>query len=140
MPSPNYTGDTAIGSDASIGLTTSETGIINEGMSYAHENESVWFRDRYSGRIGRANDHDAAVTYSLAGSVSAKNSGVNVATYVAAATIANEDYFASSSSTYNALSYSTSDTILDAVSGDQPAGDVRTVTLEYIRPRFYSVT
>ena len=138
MPAPSYSGTTAA-SDPTIGVTTAESGILVTDFSYSLENESVWFRDRWGGRIGRATDHDAALAYTLTGDVSDETAGVNLAAFDVAATLANEEFFASASSTHHALDFTTADTMLNGASGSAPAGSARTVTLEYIRPLLYTV-
>ena len=136
--SPTYSGTTAT-SDPTIGVTTAESGILITGFDYSVENDSVWFRDRWGGRIGRATNHDAALNYTFTGEVSDGSAGVNLASYTAAATIANEDFFASSGTTHHGLVFTTADTMLNGASGSAPAGAARTVTLEYIRPILYTV-
>ena len=108
-------------------------------FSYTHENDAVEFRDNFGGRMGFALNHDAAITYSVNGTVSSKAAGVNIAAFTAAATLANEDFMASAGSTYNTINYASADTILTGVSGNQPQGGGRTVTLEYLRPQGFSI-
>ena len=134
MASPSYIGSALTSTQASIGLTTAETGVVRVGMSVTHENPMVEFRDRFGGRIGWAHKHDAALAYSLTADLTLKASGLNIAQFGAAATLANKDYFASAGATYNTLDYTTCNTFLTGASMDQQPGSPRTVSFEYLRP------
>lgn len=133
MPSPSFVG-TALGADVSVGAGNDETGILLSDLSYDLENPQVDFLDRFGAVIGYGTNHAASLNHSLSGTVSDKDAGVNVLTFTASVELANKEFFAESSSTYNGLNFATADTRLVSVSGSQPQGGARTIDLTLNRP------
>lgn len=134
MPAASFVGFSGTPGDISVGATSAETGILLGDMDYTHDNPRVDFFDRYGGIIGVARNHNAMLTLNINGEMKDIDAGLNVASFTAAATIANEEFFAASVSTYNTLDYANAPTLLDSVSGSQPRGGARTVSLSYFRP------
>ena len=139
MAAPSYVGVGVNSTDITIGAGADETGILLGDLSYDLENDSVPFTDRFGGRIGVAINHDAALVYSLDGTVTDKDAGVNVLTFTAACSLANIDFFASSSATYNGLNFNSRETRLVSVSGSQPQGGARTVSMTLERPIGFNI-
>ena len=139
MATPSYVGVGVNSTDITIGASSDETGILLGDLSYDLENDAIEFRDRYNGRIGYAVNHDAALVYSLSGTVTDKDGGVNVLTFTAAASLANIDFFASSASTYNGLDFADRETRLVSVSGSQPQGGARTGDMTLERPIGFNI-
>ena len=133
MPTPSFVGSVT-GKDVSLGAGADEDGIILSDFSYDLENPQVDFFDRFGAVSGYATNHQAALNYSVSGIVSDKDAGLNIATFTAAITLANKDFFASASSTHNGIDFSSSEIRLTAVSGSQPQGGARTVDLSFNRP------
>ena len=131
MPAPNYVGDDINSTDVTIGAGSPETGILLGDMSYSHDNPTVEFFDRYGGVIGKATNFNPSLSIDVSGEVEDKDAGVNVDTFIAAGNLTNADFFASSSSTYNGIDYSSTTQHLSAASGSQPRGGGREVSLTY---------
>lgn len=143
MPSPTFVGSVA-SKDVSLGAGADESGIILGDLSYDLENPQVDFFDRFGAVTGYATNHQAAINYSVSGVVSEKNAGLNVATFTAAVSLANDDFFsveqdnANTDETYNGIKFKdsgvTSAIRLVGVSGTQPQGGARTIDLSLNRP------
>ena len=140
MPAATFVGVGVSATDVSIGASADETGILLGDIDYSHDNPRVDFVDRFGGVIGFARNHNSQLNLTVNGEVDDIDAGVNVASFTAAATVANENFFASATETYNTINYAAADTILDSVSGSQPRGGARTITLNYIRPIGFAVS
>ena len=134
MPSPSFVGSVN-STDVSLGAGADESGIILGDLSYDLENPQVDFFDRFGAVSGYATNHQAAINYSVNGVVSDKDAGLNVATFTAAITLANADFFASASATHNGIDFTGAEIRLVGVSGSQPQGGARTVDLSLNPPR-----
>ena len=140
MATPSYVGVGINSTDVTIGAGADETGVLLGDLSYDLQNDAVEFRDRYSGRIGYAVNHDAAIVLSLSGcTVTDKDGGLNVLTFTAAASVTNADFFAATGSTYNGLDFAAAETRLASVSGSQPQGGARTVDMTFERPIGFNI-
>lgn len=137
MPAPSYIGSVN-STDATIGAGADETGILLNDLSVELENPEVVFRDRYSGETGYAVNFNPKLNYTVSGEVTDKDAGINVMTFVAAATPANEEFFASSTSTHNGIDFASADCRLTGANCAQPAGDARTITVNISRPLGFS--
>lgn len=143
MPSPTFVGSVA-SKDVSLGAGADEEGIILGDLSFDLENPQVDFFDRFGAVTGYATNHQAAINYSVSGVVSDKDAGLNVATFTAAVTLANDDFFskeqdnANTDETYNGIAFKDSNVTsairLVGVSGTQPQGGARTIDLSLNRP------
>mgnify|MGYP003149764084 FL=1 len=140
MATPSYVGVGINATNVTIGAEFDESGVLLGDLSYDLQNDAVEFRDRYSGRIGYAVNHDAALVYSLTGcTVTDKDAGLNVLTFTAAVTLANADFFASSGSSHNGLDFADREIRLASVSGSQPQGGARTVDMTFERPIGFNI-
>lgn len=143
MPTPSFVGSVS-SSDVSLGAGADESGIILGDLSYDLENPQVDFFDRFGAVTGYATNHQAAINYSVSGVVSDKDAGLNIATFTAAVSLANDDFFskeqdnANTDETYNGVVFKDSNVTsairLVGVSGTQPQGGARTVDLSLNRP------
>ncbi len=139
MPTPSFVGSVS-SSDVSLGAGADESGIILGDLSYDLENPQVDFFDRFGAVSGYATNHQAAINYSVNGVVSSKAAGLNIATFTAAITLANADFFASANSTHNGMNFEDSEIRLVGVSGTQPQGGARTIDLSLNRPLGFDAT
>ena len=143
MPTPSFVGSVN-STDVSLGAGADESGIILGDLSYDLENPQVDFFDRFGAVTGYATNHMAAINYSVNGVVSSKAAGLNVATFTAAISLNNDDFFskeqdnANTDETYNGVVFKDSNVTsairLVGVSGTQPQGGARTVDLSLNRP------
>ena len=132
MPAPAYIGSTET-SDPTIGAVYEEAGILIGDSSYSVGNPQIEFLDRWGGVIGKATDFNGSVSISVSGEVNDGTTGVNAATFKAAATLANDGSFESATDTYHGLVFTSSVIALTEASGTQPRGGARTVDLTYMR-------
>ena len=145
MPEPSFVGSVN-NKDVSLGAKEDEEGIILGDLSFDLENPQVDFFDRFGAVTGYATNHQAALNYSVSGVVSDKDAGLNVATFTAAVTLANDDFFSveqdngNTDETYHGIKFKddspavTSAIRLVGVSGTQPQGGARTIDLSLNRP------
>ena len=139
MPAPDYQGSAsgAGTGEESIGAGADEVGIYLGDMSYSIDNPEVEFLDRWGGVIGAAIGHNASLTLDITGEVSDIDAvgGIGVQDYESAATIANDDFFAETGSTYHGINFATNTVpyVLRSASGDQPRGGARTISCSFIR-------
>lgn len=133
MPAPSFTGFAGAQGDVSIGATSAETGIHIGDSDWSVDNPMVEFFDRWGGVIGKAVNFNSSLSLTINGEVSDKDAGVNVATFTAAATVANENSFAATGNTHHGIDFSVAEIYLTAASGGQPRGAGRTVSLTYMK-------
>ena len=98
MPAATFVGFSGTPGDLSIGATSEESGILLGDIDYSHDNPRVDFMDRFGGLIGYARNHNSQLNMTVNGEVDDKDAGVNVASFTATATLANDDFFASTTS------------------------------------------
>ena len=139
MPTPAFVGSVN-STDVSLGAGADESGIILGDLSYDLENPQVDFLDRFGAVTGYATNHQAAINYSVNGVVSSKAAGLNIATFTAAISLNNADFFASASSTHNGIDFAGAEIRLVGVSGSQPQGGARTIDLSLNRPLGFDAT
>lgn len=143
MPAPIYVGDIGgVGDtypDAAIGASSAETGILLDSFDSDIDPSEVAFFDIYGAEIGYAKTHAMMITYTVTGEIGDIDAGVFAATFTAAATLANENMYASTTQTFFNIDMSASDTILTGASFTSPRGNPRAVTLNYKRPRGFAV-
>ena len=139
MPTPAFVGSVN-STDVSLGAGADESGIILGDLSYDLENPQVEFLDRFGGVTGYATNYAAAINYSVNGVVSSKAAGLNIATFTAAISLNNADFFASASSTHNGIDFTGAEIRLVGVSGSQPQGGARTIDLSLNRPLGFDAT
>ena len=139
MPTPAFVGSVN-STDVSLGAGADESGIILGDLSYDLENPQVDFLDRFGGVTGYATNYAAAINYSVNGVVSSKAAGLNIATFTAAISLNNADFFASASSTHNGIDFAGAEIRLVGVSGSQPQGGARTIDLSLNRPLGFDAT
>lgn len=140
MPTPSYVGDTVNGTDATVGAGSDETGILVGDIDWSLDNPRVDFMDRYGGIVGKATNYNPTLSLTINGEVTDKDAGINVQTFVAGATIANEDFFAASGSTYHGIDFSTATSVLEDASGSQPREGARTITTVFNRHLGLTIT
>lgn len=135
MPTPSYAvlASAVTGPDITIGAGADETGILIGDLSYTHDNPSIKLRDRFGGVINKITNYDPSLTIDVEGVVADKDGGLNVDTFIATTSMANADFFASASSTYNGIDYTGAELILEDASGTQPQSGERTVSHTYMR-------
>ena len=134
MATPSYVGANITSTDVTIGAGADETGILLGDFSADLENPEVVFQDRYGGEIGAAVNYDPKLNYSVDGEVSDKDAGLNVATFTAAVSLANVDFFASATSSHHGLDFASADARLIGASFSQPRSGARTLSLNIRRP------
>ena len=102
MPAPSFNGGFG-GSknDETAGPLAAETGIHVGDIDATEDNPEIEFLDRWAGVIGTTTGHNPSLTINITGEMADVAAGVNIATWVAAATVGNIDSFASASSTHH---------------------------------------